>query len=175
MQIFIQTMNIRAIKTDTNQRQRYTQLSPQKPFSSWILLQYSSIESHSNLIIRRCLANTTQICPHFSISYLIAGSSLNESNAFVHPCWQGEKNSTNKFVSGRSQHLHPSVSTRSSYWRFFASSVLMIYCNKVTLYLCYYIIKWVLLFNISFLIICALDLVLIFSLSLVLLYIESPI
>ena len=50
MQIFIQTMKTRTIKTHTNQKQRYTQPSPQKLFSSWILLQFTSIESHSKLI-----------------------------------------------------------------------------------------------------------------------------
>ena len=123
MQIFIQTMKTRAIKTHTNQRQMDTQPSPQKLFSSWILLQYTSIEYHSNLIIGACLANTTSVYSHFSISYLITGLSLNESNAFVHLYWQGEKKNTNRFFFGRSQRLRPSVLTRSSYWRFFTLSV----------------------------------------------------
>ena len=45
----------------------YTQLSPKKLLLSWILLQYTSIESHSNLIIRGCLANTTPVYHFFSI------------------------------------------------------------------------------------------------------------
>ena len=98
MHIFIQTMKTRAIKSHTNQRQRYTQFSPQKLFPIWILLQYTSIESHSNLIIEGCLANTTLVCPYFSIPYLIVGSFLDKSNAFVHPYWQGEKNKTNRFI-----------------------------------------------------------------------------
>ena len=110
-------------KNSHKPKARDTQPSLQKLFSSWILLQYTSIEYHSNLIIGACLANTTSVYSHFSISYLIAGSSLDKSNSFVHPYWQGEKSSTNRFISGWSQHLRLSVLMRSSYWRFFASSV----------------------------------------------------
>ena len=59
----------------------------------------------------------------FSISYLIASPSLDESNNFVLPYWQPKKNSINRFISRWGQCLHPSILVRSSYWRFFASSV----------------------------------------------------
>ena len=59
----------------------------------------------------------------FSISYLTASSSLDESNNFVLPYWQPKKNSINRFISRWGQRLHPSILVRSSYWRFFASSV----------------------------------------------------
>ena len=84
-------------KTHTNQRRRYTQFSSQKLFSSWIRFQYTSIESHSNLIIRGCLANATPVYPYFSTSYLIIGSSLDECNVFIHLYWQGEKNNTKSY------------------------------------------------------------------------------
>ena len=122
---------------------RYTTLIPKKLFRSWILLPYNTIEFHSNLVIRGCLANTTPVYLYFSISYLIAGSSLDESNAFVHLYWQGvqltifstksykaEKNSKKRFVSGLNQYLRPSISMRSSTDIFFASSV---YINFVPL------------------------------------------
>ena len=91
-------------KTHTNQRQRYTQFSSQKLFSSWIILQYTSIESHSNLIIGGYLANATLVYPYVSISYLIACSSLDESNIFVHLYWKGEKNNTKSYKAREDQH-----------------------------------------------------------------------
>ena len=42
--------------------------------------------------------------PYFSISYLIAGSSLDESNAFVHLYRQGEKNNTKSYKAREEQH-----------------------------------------------------------------------
>ena len=138
MQIFIQTMKTRAIKTHTNQRQRYTQFLSQKLFSSWILLKHTSIESHSNLIIRGCLANatpvnTTPVYPYFSISCLIVGSSLDEANSFARLYWQGEKNSTKSYKAKEEQHQQVHLwmkQTPSSIcideefnWRFFASSL----------------------------------------------------
>ena len=91
-------------KNPHNQRKRYTQFSSEKLFSSWILLQYISIKSHSNLIIEGCLANATLVYPYFSISYLIASSSLDESNAFVHLYWQEEKNNTKSYKAREEQH-----------------------------------------------------------------------
>ena len=130
---------------------RHTTLIPKKLFPSWILLPYTTIEFLSNLIIWGCLANTTPMYPYFSISYLIAGSSLDESNAFIHLYWQGvqliifstesykvEKNSNKRFVSGRSQCLHPSISMRSSTDNFLASSVYINICpSKVKSWFCH--------------------------------------
>ena len=71
-------------KTHTNQREKGAQFSSQKLLTSWILLRYTSIEFHSNLIIKGLLTHTSLLYFFFSILYLIAGLSLNESNAFVH-------------------------------------------------------------------------------------------
>ena len=60
-----------AIKPKKNNTKRYTQFSPQKLLLSWILLQYTSTEFHSNWIIGRCLANTTPVYFVFSISNLL--------------------------------------------------------------------------------------------------------
>ena len=42
---------------------------------------------------------------HTGVSiFLIVGSSLDESNAFVHLYWQGEKNSTKSYKAREGQH-----------------------------------------------------------------------
>ena len=120
-------------KNPHNQRKRYTQFSSEKLFSSWILLQYISIKSHSNLIIEGCLANATLAYPYFSISFsflvrlwmnpTLLSICIDKKRRTVPKAIKPEKNSTNRFISGQRRRLRPSILTRSSYWRFFASSV----------------------------------------------------
>ena len=76
-------------KNNTNQREKGKQFPSQKLFTNWILLWYTSTEFHSNLIIKVPLAHATPVYFFCSISYLIAGLSLDESNAFVHLYWWG--------------------------------------------------------------------------------------
>ena len=90
------------IKWEGNRSIRNTQFWYQKLNPSRILLQYTSTEFFSNLIIGGFLANTTPAYFFFPISFIIAGSSLGESFAIT--------------------HLH----RRELNWRFFASSYLFV-------------------------------------------------